>query len=375
MKRKIVFVLDNFLIGGSVRLILDILKNFDRNNFELSIVTIYGSGPMEIDFKELEIPIFFIGPKKYPTSFLKKIVWILTIPTILLRLIVVFKKNKPDIVATSLYSSDVLGIFAAWLSGVQKRIIIYHDVHKMSTFREFIRKIFALNLSHKIIAVSSNVKDFLINYWRVSDDKVVVIYNGIDFEKFELGKKPLNSKLTLGFIGRFVKLKDPECFLKSLVILKNKYKLEPEVMMAGGGELEPILKEFITQNNLNKVLFTGWVDEVVKWLKKVDILVVPSKEEGLPLTVLEGLVANKIVVASDIDPMKELISPRDNGVLFRVGDAESLARELNNLLTDPHLARNYFDNISLWINKNRTLFDIKNVSQRYSEILNQDNNL
>jgi glycosyltransferase involved in cell wall biosynthesis len=372
-KKKLVFVLDNFLIGGSVRLVLDILKNFDRNNFELSIITIYGSGPMEIDFKELEIPIFFIGPKKYPTSFFKKIAWILTIPIILFRLIIVFKKNKTDIITTSLYSSDVLGIFAAWLSGVQKRIIIYHDVHKMSAFREFIRKIFALNLSHKIIAVSSNVKDFLINYWRVSDNKVVVIYNGIDFEKFELGKKPLGSKLILGFIGRFVKLKDPECFLRSLVILKDKYKLEPEVIMAGGGDLEPILKKFTAQNNLYKVLFIGWVDEVVKWLKQIDVLVVPSKEEGLPITVLEGLAANKIIIASDIKPMKELISSGVNGALFKAGDDKRLAIELKNLLNNKNLPQNYYNNVSQWINENRRLFDIKEVTQKYSGFFNLDN--
>ena len=372
-KKKLIFILDNFLIGGSVRLLLDILKNFDRDDFELSIITVYGFGPMEIDFKELEIPIFFMGPKKYPLSVFKKIMWILSIPIILLRLIVFFKKSKPDIVVTSLYSSDVLGIFAAWLSGIQKRIIIYHDTHKMSAFREFIRKIFALNLAHKIVAVSFNVKDFLINYWKIPNDKVVVVYNGIDFEKFELGKKPLSSKLVLGFIGRFVKLKDPECFLKSLVILKNKYKLEPEVIMAGSGELESVLKEFINHNNLNNVLFTGWIDDVVKWLKKIDVLVVPSKEEGLPLTALEGLAANKIIIASDIKPMKELISSGDNGILFKVGDNKSLAIQLKGLLTNKNLSQNYYNNVSRWINQNKRLFDIKEVTQKYSEVFNLDN--
>ena len=372
-KKKLIFILDNFLIGGSVRLLLDILRNFDRDNFELSIITVYGSGPMEIDFKELEIPIFCMGPKKYPLSVFKKILWILNNPIILFKLIVFFKKIKPDIVVTSLYSSDILGIFAAWLSGTQKRIIIYHDTHKMSVFREFIRKIFALNLAYKIIAVSSNVKDFLINHWRVSGGKVIVIYNGIDFEAFQLGKNPLSSKLVLGFIGRFVKLKDPECFLRSLVILKNKYKLEPKVIMAGNGELEPVLKEFINHNNLNNVSFTGWVDEVVKWLKQIDVLVVPSKEEGLPLTVLEGLAANKIIIASDIKPMKELIFSGDNGILFKAGDNKSLAIELKNLLTNKNLSQNYYNNVSQWINENRELFDIKEVAKKYSEVFNLDN--
>ena len=68
-KKKLIFILDNFLIGGSVKILLDMLNNFDRDNFELNIVTIYGSGPMEPDFRKSDIPIFLAGPKKYPNSF------------------------------------------------------------------------------------------------------------------------------------------------------------------------------------------------------------------------------------------------------------------------------------------------------------------
>jgi glycosyltransferase involved in cell wall biosynthesis len=371
-KKKLVFVLNNFLIGGTERVLLEILKNFDRNSFEINIIPVFGSGSMESDFKKLGIPIFFAGPKKYPSSFFLKIVWILSIPIILLRLIVFFKKSKPDVVITSLYSADVLGIFAAWLSRVQKRIIIYHDVHKMSVTRQFLRKILALNLSHKVIAVSSNVKNFLINYWKIPNNKVEIIFNGIDFQQFELGKKSSSSDLVLGFIGRFVQEKDPKCLLKSLAVLKNRYKLEPKMIMVGSGELELSLKEFVNHDNLNNIQFTGWTDDVIEWLKKIDILVVPSREEGLPLIVLEGLAANKLIVASDIEPMKELISPGDNGILFKVGDFNSLSEKLKDLLNNPSLVKKYYNNISRWINQNKQLFDIKNITQRYSEVFNLD---
>jgi len=369
-KKKLVFVLNNFLIGGTEKVLLEILKNFDRNSFKISIIPVFGSGSMESNFKKLGVQIFFVGPKKYPSSIFLKIVWVLSVPIILLRLIVFFKKSKPDVVITSLYSADILGIFAAWLSRIQKRVIIYHDVHKMSAIRQFLRKILALNLAHKIVAVSSSVKDFLINYWNVPNDKVVVIFNGIDFQQFELGKKSLSPDLVLGFIGRFVQEKDPKCLLKSLVVLKNKHELEPGVIMVGNGKLESSLKEFVNYNNLNNIQFTGWTDDVIKWLKKIDILVIPSREEGLPLIVLEGLAANKLIIASDIDPMKELISSGDNGILFKVGDFNSLSEKLEDLLNNPSLVKKYYNNVSQWINKNKHLFDIKDVSKRYSEILN-----
>ena len=371
-KKKLIFILDNFLGGGSTKLILDLVQNLNKGNFAISIVTVYGSGPMEESFQELGIPIFFAGPKKYPISVFGKILWILTIPVILLRLIGFLIKNKQDVVITSLYSSDVIGIFASWLVRIKKRIIIYHDIQKMSVLREFIRKIFALNLAHKIIAISGTVKDFLINHWKIPENKIIVINNGIDFEVFKQGKRDLSDDLVLGFIGRFVKVKDPMCFLKSLVILKNKYNLEPKVLIAGKGELELTLKKFVKNNNLSNVLFIGWVNEVAKWLKEIDILIAPSKEEGFGLSILEGLVANKIVVGSDILPIKQLISSDDNGALFQAGNERDLAEQLKNLLSNKVLIKKYYNNVSQWVNKNKKIFDIKITALKYEEVFNLD---
>jgi len=94
-KKKLVFILNNFLIGGTERVLLEIIKNLDRNEFEINIITVFGSGPIEVEFKELGIPILFAGPKKHSLSLLFKIVWVLCVPLILLRLIVFLRKINP----------------------------------------------------------------------------------------------------------------------------------------------------------------------------------------------------------------------------------------------------------------------------------------
>jgi len=368
-KKKIVFILNNFLIGGTERVLLDIIKNLDVNKFEIILIAVFGSGPMEEDFRKLGYSIFFAGPKKYPSSYLLKAIWVLSIPFIFFRLLSLLKKNNPDVVVTSLFEADILGIFSAWLLGVKKRIVIQHDTHKMPATRRAFRKIFSLNLAHKIIAVSFTVKKFLVNYLGVSENKITIIYNGIDFNKFEFGKKILGANLTFGFIGRFVSDKNPRCLLESLLVLKKRYNLKPKVIIVGGGKLELDLRQFVENNNLNNVQFTGWTNNIVKWLKMIDVLIVPSKEEGLPLIVLEGLVSNKIVIASDIEPIKELIISGDNGILFKVGDTGSLSEKLKDLLNNHNLVKKYYNNADQWINRNRNLFDIKEVSKKYSEVL------
>ena len=68
--------------------------------------------------------------------------------------------------------------------------------------------------------------------------------------------------------------------------------------------------------------------------------------------------------------MKELIFSGDNGILFKAGDSEALAKELKNLLINEKLAKNYYNKVEQWIYRNRKFFDIKEVAQRYSEIFN-----
>ena len=366
-KKKLVFILNNFLIGGTERVLLEIIKNLDRNRFEINIITVFGSGPIEIEFRKLGIPILFAGPKKYPSFLLFKAIWILSIPFILLRLMVFLRKIKPDIVITSLYEADILGIFSAWLLGIKKRIIIYHDVHKMSILKCFFRQIFSLNLTHKIIAVSSSVKEFLINYWKIEGSKIIVIPNGVNFQRFKLGKKTLEANLVLGFIGRFVSEKNPQCLLKSLVILKRKYRMEPKTIMVGGGKLESNLKQFVSDNNLNNIQFVGMVNNIMDWLKKIDILVISSSEEGLGLVVLEGLASHKIIIASNIDSIRELITTGYNGILFTSGDSNYLAEKLKDLLINRSLVEKYQSNVNEWIKENRHDYDIKESTIKYEK--------
>src|SRR5680860_751753 len=130
-RKKLVFILNNFLIGGTERVLLEIIKNLDRDKFEINIITVFGSGLIEVEFKKLGIPIFFAGPKKYSSSLLFKIIWVLCIPFILLRLIVFLKKIKPGIIITSLYQSDILGSWASF--GLDTKLVfIQHDIIKIN---------------------------------------------------------------------------------------------------------------------------------------------------------------------------------------------------------------------------------------------------
>ena len=369
-KKKLVFVLNNFLIGGTERLLLDILKNLDRNKFDISIITILGSGPMEKEFMELKFPIFFADSKKYPSSLVFKIIWILSVPFILLRLIVFLRKIKPDTIITSLYQADILGIFSAWLSGVKRRIIIQHDVVRVNPIIRWL-KIKALKKANKIIAISNEVKEFLIEYFKVSASKIEVIYNAIDFDKFlSFQKSDKDWGPVFGIIARLDRIKGHIFILKALKKLKKEgVKLSAFIFVGDGPEKEN-LEHFTEKNGLSSVRFIDEVLDIGEYLKQIDVFVFPSLSEGLGIAIIEALVAKKLIIASNVGGIRELIKHNETGILVEPTNMDDLYKAIKWVLENKEEAIKLRNASFKWINKNRHFFDIKNVSKRYLEILN-----
>lgn len=365
--KKIVFIINNFSIGGTEKFLYDLIKNFDKDKFQISIVSTWGSGPMEKDFQDLGLPIYFIGPRGTFSNIFEKI---FSVFGTTFRLVIFLKKSKSDIVITSLYQSDILGIFTAWLVGIKKRIFIQHDIKQLNFFIKIIKKIFVVNLATGIIANSSTTKDFLTSYWKASADKVNIIKNGIDISKIEEGiKKEHDQKeIVLGIIGRLEPVKGHIVLLKALKLLKDKYNLSPKIFFIGDGNIRQQLESFIKKNDLKNIQITGMVLDVIEKLKLIDILIMPSLSEGFGLAAIEGIFSQKVVVASDLPAIREIIINKENGLLFESKNSEQLANILYRLLSDSIFYRKIKKQTKTWISKERNNLDIRNVILEYEKL-------
>jgi len=369
MKKKIVFIWNNFLIGGTERMLLDILKNLDRNKFDISIITILGSGPMEKDFRNLGCSIFFFGSKKYPSSFFLKAIWFLSIPCILLRLVIILKKINPDTIITSLYQSDILG-YLANLSLNKKIVSIQHDMVRKGSIIRWL-KIKALKDTNQVIAISNDVKQFLIEYFKVPASKIEIVYNGVDFEKFSSFQKfDDNWGPVFGIIARLDKIKGHIYILEALKKLKKEGVKLPEFIFVGNGSEKGNLENFVKGNSLSGVKFIGEVLDIGQYLKQIDVFVFPSLSEGLGIAILEALAAKKLIIASNVGGIKELIKHNETGILVKPTNVDDLYKAIKWVLENKNEALKLRAVSFGWINKNRQFFDIKNVSKKYLEFLN-----
>jgi len=370
-KTKIVFVINNFSVGGVEKLLFDIIYYLDKEKFDIRIVTVFGSGPLEASFRDLGIPIYFVGisesfRKKLPRDF----IW--TIPTffIILRVAFLFIKSKPDVVVSSLFQADVMGIIAAKLVRIKKRIIIQHDVVRFQEFVYMVKRDFSIEFATNIVAVSETVKKFLVEYFKADSNKVLTILNGVDFNKFKSAGRvlPEVGAPVIGVIGRLEEIKGQIYLLEALKILKKKNGLNPHVLIGGEGEKRAVLEKYVFENGLLGVEFLGAIEDVPGFLSKIDILVVPSESEGFGLVVLEGMVSGKVVIASDIEVMHELIKDGHNGLLFKSKNPESLAGVLTQVLNNKEMCVRLQEGALSHIKQNEKIFNISEVAKTYQQL-------
>lgn len=366
--------MNNFLVGGVERLIYNVLAQIDLTKFELTIITVLGSGPWETKFRGLGIPIYFAGPNKnFARGWSFKLLWWVSSPIMLWRVWHRLKKYAPDIVVTSLYQADIIGLWISYCLGVKQRVSLQQDMLQLSPLKRLVKKYFGTRLATHIVAVSRTVKDFLITYFGVSPDRITVIYNGIPTEQFiSSDKSPDPSHLVLGMVGRLEPVKGPLVFVQALEILKNRFGLTPESYLGGDGSLKPKLMHYAAEAELHHLTLDGEIHDISGWLKKIDIIVVPSASEGFGLVILEGLAANKLMVVSNLPSTQESIIDGLNGCLFSAGDAVALANILQCLLTDPIRFNQIKQNLQEWRQRHLEQYDISHITQRYEELFCQE---
>lgn len=359
--------MNNFLMGGVERSMLDILSRLDRNKFDVEIATVLGRGPLEGEFKALGFPIYSVGSGlNQDRKLFSKVLWVILAPLTLWRLVKIMKKIKPDLVLTSLYQADILGIWGAKIAGVKERVLIQTDVSKLSLVRGVLKRELSIKQSTQIIAPSMTVKNFMVSSWMTPESKIKIIYNGVDFKKFDLVRTTTDMS-TIGIVGRLEKIKGPDIFAKAILELKNRYSIEPNILFVGDGSMLGELRKLIG-NQIAKARFVGFVRNVQDWLPKIDLLVVPSRSEGFGLVLVEGLMSKCIVVASDIPAFREIIG-NESSLLFSAGDYKALAKSLASILQHPQKQAALRGEIDEWINNKSNRFNIDETVKGYAALL------
>ncbi|MFH0840350.1 MAG: lipopolysaccharide heptosyltransferase II [Candidatus Omnitrophota bacterium] len=198
----------------------------------------------------------------------------------------------------------------------------------------------------KVIAISEAVKQHLMDDFKLPEDRVELIYTGIDTEYFRksiAGADKIKEKEKLGLraegpvigtIGRLSPVKGQEVLLKAASRVSDSVP-SLKVLMVGDGPDENRLRKIANTLGIGgNVIFSKSAKDTKKPLSVMDIFILPSVKEGLGLSLLEAMASAKPCIASRVGGIENVIEDKKNGILFNVGDAEDLARKIVDLLND-----------------------------------------
>lgn len=197
-----------------------------------------------------------------------------------------------------------------------------------------------LNLADKIIVLSEEWKEYFSNL--VDSKKIIVIYNAIlipqDFNKDLETQKLL-------FLGRFGKRKGIFDLLEVFTKLTVKYP-NIELYAGGDGEIQKVA-QIIKNNNIEKnVHLLGWVQGKKKeeLLKKCSFFILPSYNEGMPMSLIEGMAYKNVCISTNVGGIPKVINNNINGILIEAGDKKALYSSIDMLLKTEDLCKKLSDN-------------------------------
>lgn len=194
--------------------------------------------------------------------------------------------------------------------------------------------------------------------------------DNIDLIKGNSVKEEFNiptDKTILGFVGRLCEIKGIIPFIKEFSKNKGDF-IDCRVLLVGSGEQEEEIKELIKELKLEEsFILTGFQDDVYKFYPIIDILILTSKYEGLPMVILEAMAFKKVIVSMDIGSISQVIKNGKSGYLIKAGDYEEFINRLIYIKQEKIKIKEIGENAFEYVSKN---YNINKYCNELSKVYN-----
>jgi glycosyltransferase involved in cell wall biosynthesis len=334
--KRVLHIIDSLHLGGAQEVVLN-LATCGSPRFRHEVATMHGRGIYWDRLKKAGIKVHSLSPHKFLPAYLASIPW---------RILA----DKPDILHCHLIPSNIIAKPLGALLGVP--VIINHD-HTNDPHRIDNKILLALDKStnrfaHHIIAVAAACRDFLTTHESIPPEKISLVPNAIDLRRFSPGEAswdearaqlglPAASRIVAG-VGRLNPQKNFALFLDIAAQLAPRFP-DLHFLLAGDGPEEQMLREKASALGIaNRVTFSGYVADTRLVYLAADVLLMPSRYEGLPMTLLEAMAMGLPVVASKLDGIAEVIDDGGEGFLVPSDDAALFVERTAVLLADAELS-------------------------------------
>lgn len=322
--------------GGAERVISNLAASLDPRRYR-AVLCLFRPGWIQERSENRGIRTFII-----PTHGMTDWRWALQFKRLL-------RQERVDLIHAHEFDANVQGTFVAAMSGIP----LVATVHGKNYFWERFRRRLAYRWVSRratMVAVSQNLKQFIVEKVGISPGRIEVLYNGVgalphcdgvdvDNCKRELGLPEIHQ--IVGVVGNLYPVKGHQYLIDAIPSILMTCP-NTSFVFAGRGELEAELKSRVHRLGVEaRVFFLGLRQDIQTILAMLDVFVLPSLSEGLSMAILEAMIAGKPVVATHVGGNPELVLDGETGFLVPPRDSQALASSLVTLLTNRQQAAQF----------------------------------
>jgi glycosyltransferase involved in cell wall biosynthesis len=247
-----------------------------------------------------------------------------------------FWQLQPDVIHCNLCSpwACATGLFAA-LALPKARVVQVNQLPLRTT--DLVTLLCTRFLSLRVdaqVAVGQASAQRMEDFYALGRNTVLSIPNCVpDLGTPEVAPSSPAGKLVVGSIGRLDRMKGHDLLLQAIAQVEHV-----KVTILGEGHERAALEKLADELGVSdRVSLPGWVDNPRAWLKDFDVVVMPSRSEGFPLTIVEAMLAARPVIATRVGSIPEAVTDGETGILIKKDDVEALVNALRYLRDEPAL--------------------------------------
>ena len=336
---RVLHVIDSLDLGGAQVVLLNLIQHADTARFEIDAACLHGHG---VYWERLRAA----GIRAHSLSFHHYF------PSYIPGLLALMMTRRYDIVHAHLLAANVIAKPLAALCGVRVRINHDHCNDKLTDPRQWAPAAdkLANRCASHVITVSESARKYVVEVEQVPADRVTTIHNGVDLEAFQPRPEqresararfqlPADAFVVAG-IGRLTHQKNFALFLE---VARAVLDVAPQAMfvLAGTGEDEPALRLQAEKLGIApRVRFLGFVGEMAALYPALDTLLLTSRYEGLPITILEAMAVGLPIVSAKLDGVQEILVDREDAALVPPTDnSNDYAARILELISQPEIAQ------------------------------------
>lgn len=360
-KTKILFALPFTITGGADTVLLQIAKYLSENNFDVSVITTIETDPILGDntakYENITNQIYHLYKFLESQEKWKDFVYYY------------LKSRQIQIIfiVGSTYFYDLLPDIKKDFPYIKIADQLFNEHGHIANNRKYAKLIDMNILANQII------QNILLQEYKEKPSKTAVIVHGVDTQT-EFNPANINQELTtnivpkdkfiVSYMGRFSEEKCPQKFVDIVDKLRNYENIY--FLMIGNGPEYELVKEQISKLSLtDKIYAPGFVEDNKPFLKASDLLIIPSKIEGIPIVLMESLSLGVPVIASNVGGIPDVIIDSYNGFVCQSNNIECFVSNIMKVYSDKNLQSFLKENARSYA-KDR--LDINKMNHKYKSL-------